>query len=76
MAGKVELRILLPSKVKILTNYILQKNQLSKLNFFQDAGAIIGRGGSNIKKLRQEVSVYKNLLFLFILNIYLYMFSD
>ena len=55
--GKVDLRIMLPSKVK--------KNQIKKLVlgflifnylFVKDAGAIIGRGGANIKKLRSEVS--------------------
>lgn len=33
------------------------KKIITVLIFFQNAGAIIGKGGSNIKRLRQDVSI-------------------
>lgn len=58
----VELRVLLQSKVKRLTHQLLwRKQQCSPLFikiFFssQNAGAVIGKGGKNIKALRTDVS--------------------
>lgn len=58
----VELRVLLQSKVKRLTHQLLGLHccflHLFIKKFFssQNAGAVIGKGGKNIKALRTDVS--------------------
>lgn len=71
----VELRILLQSKVCLFPNLVTTLTLISPLSlfieaiwetlnlfhnfFFQNAGAVIGKGGKNIKALRTDVSIYK-----------------
>jgi hypothetical protein len=63
--NKLELRVLLNSKVSSfefetkIKRFLEKKfiNSISLFFKFKDAGAVIGRAGSNIKKLRADVSI-------------------
>ena len=43
---------------RVVSHFAMFDNSITTINFFfQNAGAIIGKGGTNIKRLRADVSI-------------------
>lgn len=52
-----EVRLLIPSKVSVIS-LSFYKSQLKNFIYLKMAGAVIGKGGHNIQKLRTEVCFF------------------